>query len=178
MLAAMTLVTGVIYPIVVTFGAVALFPREAAGSILVSRDGHIVGSSLIGQSFSDPTHFFGRPSATTPQPNNGLGSGGSNLGPTNPALVDAVKARIAAVKDSTSTAGVPIELVSASASGLDPDITLAAALYQVPRVAEARHMDAAQLQALVEKHTKGPQLGFLGPARVNVVELNLDLDRR
>lgn len=178
MLVAMTLVTGVVYPALVTLGAKSLFPAKAEGSILTATDGTVIGSALIGQSFTDAKHFFGRPSATTPQPNNGLGSGGSNLGPTNPALLDAVKSRLVAVKDPNSSDAVPIELVTASASGLDPEISLAAALYQIPRVAKARGIDPAQLQALVEKHTKGPQLGFLGPARVNVVELNIDLDHR
>jgi potassium-transporting ATPase KdpC subunit len=178
MLVTMTVVTGVIYPALVTIGAKGLFPVQAEGSLLTTADGRVVGSELIGQSFTDDKHFFGRPSATTPQPNNGLGSGGSNLGPTNPALIDAVRSRAAAVKDNGNTDAVPIDLVTASASGLDPEISLAAALYQVPRVAKARGVDTAQLQVLVEKHTKGPQLGFLGPARVNVVELNLDLDHK
>jgi K+-transporting ATPase ATPase C chain len=178
MLILLTIITGIVYPVLVTLAGQAFFKHEAEGSLIVS-DGHLLGSSLIGQTYTDPSHFFGRPSATSPQPSNGLGSGGSNLGPTNPALVDAVKGRLGALgSEQGNGKGVPIELVSASASGLDPEITVAAALYQVPRVAKARNIDPAHLQELIEKHTKGPQLGFLGPARVNVLELNLDLDHK
>jgi len=173
----LTLLCGIVYPYVVTgFGKLA-WSGQAAGS-LVARDGKAVGSSLIGQSFTSPRHFWGRPSATAPMPNNAAGSGGSNLGPTNPALVDAVKARIAALRqaDPDNRAAVPVDLVTASASGLDPDISLAAARYQAGRVARARGLDPARVQALVDRQAERPLAGFLGEPKVNVLALNLALE--
>ena len=173
----MTVVTGVLYPAVVTGLAQLLFPSQANGSLIV-QDGKPVGSTLIGQAFTDPKYFWGRPSATTPQPNNGTASNGSNLGPTNPSLADAVKQRIDALHaaDPGNTAPVPVDLVTASGSGLDPEISPAAAAYQVARVAKARGMQPAQVQALVAKATSERQLGVLGEPRVNVLKLNLALD--
>ena len=173
----LTLVTGVVYPAVVTaIGGIA-FADQAKGSLL-RRDGRIVGSSLIGQSFSDPKHFWSRPSATTPMANNAANSGGSNQGPLNPALVDAVKGRVEALRkaDPGNTAPIPVDLVTASASGLDPHISVAAAEYQVARVARARDLAPDAVRAAVARHTEGRQLGFLGEPRVNVLALNLDLD--
>lgn len=179
MLLLMTVITGVAYPLAVTGLAQVLFPSQANGSLIV-KDGKPVGSSLIGQSFDDPKYFWGRPSATTPQPNNGAASNGSNLGPTNPALTDAVKQRIDALRaaDPGNTAPVPVDLVTTSASGLDPEISLAAAAYQVSRVAKARGMSPSQVQAMVAMATTGRQFGMLGEARVNVLKLNLALDGR
>jgi potassium-transporting ATPase KdpC subunit len=173
----LSVLTGIVYPLVVTLLARAMFPQRAAGS-LIERHGVTVGSRLIGQSFSDPGHFWGRPSATTPQPYNGLGSGGSNLGPTNPALIDAVKARIAALHaaDPGNTGPVPVDLVTASGSGLDPDISVAAADYQAARVAHARGLPVERVRALIAAHTEGRLLGVLGEPRVNVLELNLAVD--
>ncbi len=173
-----TLLTGVAYPLAVTGIAQAAFPRQANGSLLV-RDGKTVGSSLIGQPFSDPRYFWGRPSATGPVAYNGAASSGSNLGPTNPALLDAVKARIQALRDADpgNTAPVPVDLVTASGSGLDPHISPAAAFYQVSRIARERHMSADQVRRLVASHVEGPQWGVFGEARVNVLMLNLALDR-
>jgi len=169
--------TGIVYPLAVTLVARLLFPDQAAGS-LVRRDGHTVGSLLIGQSFTDPGHFWGRPSATTPQPYNGTASGGSNLGPLNPALTDAMRARIAALRaaDPGNSAPVPVDLVTASASGLDPHISVAAAAYQAARVARARGLAVERVQALIAAHTEGRLLGVIGEPRVNVLELNLALD--
>lgn len=177
LLAVLTGLTGVVYPLVVTGLAQLLFPRAAAGS-LVLRGGHALGSALIGQSFSDPGHFWSRPSATTPQPYNGTGSSGSNLGPLNPALLDAVKARIAALRtaDPGNSAPVPVDLVTASASGLDPHVSVAAAQYQAARVARARSLPEARVRALIDAHTEGRLLGVIGEPRVNVLELNLALD--
>ncbi|MEO6852349.1 MAG: potassium-transporting ATPase subunit KdpC [Rhodoferax sp.] len=174
---ALTVLTGVVYPLIVTGVGQAAFPQQAAGS-LVLRDGKPIGSELIGQNFSDPKHFWGRPSATGPQPYNAAASGGSNLGPLNPALTDAVKARIQALRDADpgNTAPVPVDLVTASASGLDPHISPAAAQYQTSRVAKARGLPQAQVAALVEQQTERPLAGFLGEARVNVLRLNLALD--
>jgi potassium-transporting ATPase KdpC subunit len=173
----MTLLTGVIYPLVVTGIAHGLFSRQASGSLIV-RGGNIVGSALIGQSFSDPRHFWGRPSATTPQPYNGIASNGSNLGPLNPALLDAVRERLAALhaSDPGNTAPVPVDLVTSSASGLDPHISPAAAAYQAARVARARGLPLSRVQALIAAHTEGRLLGIIGEPRVNVLELNLALD--
>jgi len=169
--------TGLLYPLAVTGAAQALFPSQAAGS-LVLVDGKPVGSSLIGQNFSDPKHFWGRPSATAPMAYNAAASGGSNQGPLNPALTDAVKARIEALRaaDPGNTAPVPVDLVTASASGLDPHITPAAAAWQVPRIARARGLPAAEVEALVARLTESPLVGFLGEPRVNVLALNLALD--
>lgn len=173
----LTAVTGVAYPLVVTGIAQVAFPRQANGSLIV-KDGKVVGSELIGQQFSDPKHFWGRASATSPYPYNAASSSGSNQGPSNPALGDAVAARVKALRDADpgNTKPVPVDLVTASASGLDPHISIAAAEYQVSRVAKARGMDAAKVGELVVKHTEGRQWGFLGEPRVNVLELNLDLD--
>jgi K+-transporting ATPase ATPase C chain len=173
----LTLLTGIVYPLVVTVIARTLFPREAAGS-LVMREGRAVGSALIGQSFSDPRHFWGRPSATTPQPYAGTASTGSNLGPLNPALTDAIGARVAALRaaDPGNIAPVPVDLVTASGSGLDPHISVAAADYQAARVARARGLPLARVQALIAVHTEGRLLGVIGEPRVNVLELNLALD--
>lgn len=173
----LTLVTGVAYPLLVTGVGQSLFPAEAAGS-LIQRDGKVVGSALIGQNFSDPRHFWGRPSATGPYANNGAASGGSNQGPLNPALVEAVKERVEALRaaDPGNTLPVPVELVAASASGLDPHISPAAALFQVQRVAKARNLDAVKVHAVVADHTQRPFLGFMGEPVVNVLQLNLALD--
>jgi potassium-transporting ATPase KdpC subunit len=173
----LTAITGVAYPLLVTGIAQAVFPREAGGSLMV-RQGKAVGSSLIGQSFSNPTHFWGRPSATAPQPYNGVASGGSNLGPLNPALTDGIKTRIEALRvaDPTNKSPVPVDLVTASASGLDPDISLAAAYYQVPRVARERSLPPNAVRSLIAAHARGKVLGILGEPRVNVLDLNLALD--
>jgi len=183
LMAALTLLTGVAYPLAVTGVAQLLFPGAANGSVL-RRDGKSVGSSLIGQSFDDPRWFWGRLSATAPVPytaynaDKGSGSGGSNLGPLNPALHDAAAARAQALRqaDPGNPRPIPVDLVTASGSGLDPDISPAATDYQVERVARARGLDPARVRGLVAAHTKGPQLGFLGEARVNVLELNLALE--
>jgi potassium-transporting ATPase KdpC subunit len=173
----LTVLTGFVYPLVVTGVAQLLFPTRAAGSI-VTRDGHAVGSRLIGQSFGDPRYFWSRPSATTPQPYNGTASGGSNLGALNPALLDAVRTRVAALRsaDPANRAPIPIDLVTSSGSGLDPEISLAAADYQAARVARARGLAPERLQALIAEHTEGRLLGVIGEPRVNVLELNLALD--
>ncbi|HTC28879.1 potassium-transporting ATPase subunit KdpC [Dyella sp.] len=177
MLVVMTIITGLIYPMVATGVAQVLFPHQANGS-LIERDGKPIGSELIGQNFDDPKYFWGRPSATTPQPYNGTASNGSNLGPTNTALRDAVQQRIDALRkaDPGNTAPVPADLVTASGSGLDPEITPAAAQYQVARVARIRHLSEQQVQTLVAQFTRGRQLGLLGEPRVNVLQLNLALD--
>ena len=177
LLVLMTLITGVLYPALVTAIAKALFPSQANGS-LIERDGKTLGSVLIGQTFEDPKHFWGRPSATSPYPGNATGSSGSNLGPTNPALADAVSGRVKALReaDPSSTAPVPADLVTASASGLDPHISPAAAEYQAVRVAKARGIDKAKVLMLVADSTESRQLGFLGEPRVNVLKLNLALD--
>ena len=175
--AVLTLICGVFYPLAVTGIAQAAFPVQANGS-LVERDGKTVGSALIGQSFTAPGYFWGRPSATGPMANNGGGSGGSNQGPLNPALQDAVKGRIAALRehDPDNAAPIPADLVTASASGLDPEISPAAARYQAGRVARARGMAVERVDALVARHTEGRILGLFGEPRVNVLALNLALD--
>ena len=172
-----TLLTGFAYPLVVTGVAQAAFPHQANGSLIV-RDGKSVGSSLIGQPFSDPGYFWGRPSATGPVAYNGGSSSGSNQGPTNPALADAVKARIQALRDADpgSTAAVPVDLVTASASGLDPHISPAAAEYQVRRVARARGLPETAVREIVAAHTRGRTLGVIGEPVVLVLPLNLALD--
>lgn len=174
---ALSIVTGLLYPLLVTGVAQTAFPHQANGS-LITQGGKTVGSELIGQAFTEPGHFWGRPSATAPMPYNASASGGSNLGPTNPALTDAVKARIEALRaaDPGNTRPVPVDLVTASASGLDPQISRAAADYQAARVAKARGLPLAQVQALVQQHTESPWLGVLGEPRVNVLALNLALE--
>ncbi len=175
----LTVLTGLIYPAVVTGIAQLLFPSQANGS-LIYKNGKPVGSALIGQPFDDPKYFWGRPSATTPFPDNAGSSTGSNLGPTNPDLKKAVQGRIDALRaaDPDNKSPIPGDLVTASGSGLDPHISPAAALYQVHRVAKARGMDEAAVKQLVEQYTEGRQLGFLGEPRVNVLPLNLALDSR
>jgi len=172
-----TVITGIAYPLLVTAIAQVAFRDRANGSLIV-QNGKIAGSRLIGQPFSDPKYFWSRLSATSPQAYNGASSSGSNLGPTNPALKDAVEGRVKALRDAgpVPAGGVPVDLVTASASGLDPDISPAAAEYQVPRIAKIRNIPEDKLRALVAAHTQGRQLGFLGEPRVNVLELNLALD--
>jgi K+-transporting ATPase ATPase C chain len=179
MLIVFTILTGAIYPAAVTGLAQLFFPSQANGSLIRSPEGKPLGSALIGQPFSDPKYFWGRPSATAPYPYNAGASSGSNQGPTNPALADAVKSRIQALRevDPGNTEPVPVDLVTASGSGLDPHISPAAAEYQVGRVAKARGMDAGKLRALVAAHTEGRLWGVLGEPRMNVLGLNLALDR-
>jgi K+-transporting ATPase ATPase C chain len=174
----MTALLGIVYPLLITGVAKVAFPHQAAGS-LISKDGKLIGSSLIGQSFSDPKYFWGRPSATTPQPYNGTGSAGSNLGPLNPALIDAVKANAKALHDADpgNAQPIPVDVVTASASGLDPEISPAAAHYQAGRVARARGIAPERVEALISAHRQGRLFGFLGEPRVNVLELNLALDQ-
>jgi K+-transporting ATPase ATPase C chain len=172
----LTVVTGVIYPLAVTGVAKAAFPAQAAGSLVV-LDGKTVGSSLIGQNFTDPKFFWGRPSATSPMANNGQGSAGSNLGPLNPALTDAIKGRVEALRaaDPGNKAPVPVDLVTTSASGLDPEISVAAALYQAPRIARLRGVAPEVIQGVIERNTVGRLFGLLGEPRVNVLNMNLEL---
>jgi len=172
-----TILTGLVYPLVVTGIAQLVFPHQANGSLIV-RNGQSVGSTLIGQQFDDPKYFWGRLSATGQYPYNAAASSGSNLGSTNPALLDEVKARIAALKatEPSNTQPIPVDLVTSSGSGLDPNISIAAALYQVPRVAKVRGLSESAIRVLVDRYTQGRQLGFLGEPRVNVLELNLALD--
>lgn len=179
LLVAMTLVTGVAYPLLVTAVAQGAFPRQANGSLLV-EGGRVMGSSLVGQSFEDPKYFWGRLSATTPAPYSANASTGSNLGPTNDALTKAARARIDALRaaDPENLAPVPVDLVTSSASGIDPHISPAGAEYQVRRVARARGMDEANVRAIVAAHTEERELGVLGEPRVDVLGLNLALDRR
>ncbi len=173
----LTFLTGIVYPLLVTGLAQALFPSQAHGSLIL-QSGKAVGSSLIGQNFTDPAHFWGRPSATGPMAYNASASGGSNLGPMNPALTDVVKARVAALRaaDPSNLAAVPVDLVTASASGLDPHISLAAAQYQLSRVAAARKLSNPAVQVLIDQATQRPLLGLLGEPVVNVLQLNLALD--
>ena len=177
MLAIMTVLTGLVYPFVVTAVAQLFFPHQASGSLII-RNGHIIGSELIGQYFDDPKYFWPRPSATSPFPYNGAASGGSNLGPTNPVLIDRVKATIADLRaiETQNNLPVPVDLVTASGSGLDPHISPAAARYQLKRVALARGLDDTTVQMLIEQHTEDRQLKLLGEPRVNILRLNLALD--
>jgi K+-transporting ATPase ATPase C chain len=172
-----TLLTGIIYPLVITGLAQAFFPKQAHGS-LIEKNGMIVGSELIGQYFDDPKYFWGRPSATTPYPYNASGSNGSNLGPNNPSLEQSVKNAISRLKtaDPLSQASIPVDLVTTSGSGLDPDISLESALYQVPRVARMRGLSDSALSVLVHQFSEPRQFGFLGEPRVNVLKINLALD--
>jgi K+-transporting ATPase ATPase C chain len=173
---ALTLLTGVAYPVLITIAAQVLFPHQANGS-LIQRDGKLVGSRLIGQQFDDPKYFWSRPSATSPAYNGGA-STGSNYGPTNPAQLEAVKNRLEAIQKThpDQKGPVPVDLVTASGSGLDPHISPAAAEYQVARVAQARAIDPQRVRELVSQHIEGRTLGVLGEPRVNVLELNLALD--
>lgn len=173
----LTAVTGIVYPLAVTGLAKAAFPEAADGSLIV-KDGKAVGSRLIGQNFTDPKYFWGRPSATGPMPYNASASSGSNQGPLNPALSDAVKGRIEALKaaDPANKLAIPADLVNASASGLDPEISPAAAEYQLERVARARKLAPQAVRTLVSQHTEGRQWGVLGEPRVNVLQLNIALD--
>ena len=173
----LTVVTGVVYPLIVTGIAKVAFPDAASGSLIV-KGGKPIGSRLIGQNFSDPKYFWGRPSATSPQPYNASASSGSNQGPLNPALSEAVEGRVEALKaaDPGNTRTVPADLVTASASGLDPHISPAAADYQVDRVARARRLDPAVVKAMVARYTEERQWGIFGEPRINVLELNLALD--
>jgi K+-transporting ATPase ATPase C chain len=177
LMALLGVLTGLIYPLVITGIASFVFPRQAQGSLIVVN-GKVLGSQLIGQPFESPKYFWGRPSATQPFPYNAAASGGSNLGPSNPALLQAVQARLAALHaaDPGNHSAVPVDLVTASASGLDPDISVAAARYQAGRVAAARHLPLEQVDQLINVYTEYPQFGLLGEPRVNVLELNLALD--
>ena len=177
MLLIFTVITGVAYPLLVTGIAQVVFPHQANGS-LIEQQGVVIGSELIGQQFDDPKYFWGRPSATSPNPYNAASSSGSNLGPTNPALISAVTARVQTLHeaDPANVLPIPVDLVTASASELDPHISVASALYQVHRVAAARGWSEAEVKSLVEKYTEGRQFGFLGEPRVNVLLLNLALD--
>jgi potassium-transporting ATPase KdpC subunit len=177
LLVLMTVLLGIVYPLVITGVAKVAFPRQAEGS-LIYKDDKLIGSRLIGQSFSDAKYFWGRPSATSPQPYNGLASSGSNLGPLNPALLDGVKANAKALHDAdpNNQRPIPVDLVSASASGLDPEISPAAAHYQAARVARARSLPLEQVEALIRAHEQGRLFGFMGEPRINVLEVNLALD--
>ncbi|MFZ5551446.1 MAG: potassium-transporting ATPase subunit KdpC [Pseudomonadota bacterium] len=174
----LSLITGLAYPLLTTGVAQTAFPHQANGSLVKDAAGRVVGSELIGQAFSDPKHFWSRPSATGPMAYNAGASTGSNLGPSNPALHDAVKSRIEALRaaDPGNTAPVPVDLVTTSGSGLDPHISRAAADYQAARVARTRGLPEAEVRSLVEQHTEGRSLGFLGEPRVNVLRLNLALN--
>ncbi len=176
-IALFTLITGVIYPLIVTGVAQVVFPEKANGSLL-KKDGRVIGSELIGQPFSDSKYFWSRLSATSPFAYNAASSTGSNYGPLNPALLDGAKKRIQDLRaaDTSNMQPIPVDLVTASGSGLDPHVSVAAALYQVKRVARIRNLAVEQVRSLVEENTEGRQLGFLGEPRVNVLKLNLALD--
>jgi K+-transporting ATPase ATPase C chain len=180
MLMYFSVLTGIIYPLIVTFSAQTFFPGQANGSLLIDKHEQPLGSELIGQAFSRPEYFWGRPSATSPTPYNAGASGGSNQGPANPALMEAVKARIQALReaDPKNTKPIPVELVTASASGLDPHISPAAALFQIERVAAARHLPVHNVHELVARHTESRLWRILGEPRVNVLKLNLALDKQ
>lgn len=171
----MTVLTGLLYPAVVTAVAQVAFPSQANGSMVVA-DGRTVGSVLIGQSFTDPRYLWPRPSVAGPDGYDAMASGGSNLGPTNRKLIDAVARRVADLRAANGDGPVPVDLVTASASGLDPDVSPDAAAYQVARIASARGVSPESVRAAIARHTAGPALGFLGEAHVNVLEVNLDLD--
>ena len=173
----LTVITGLIYPLLITAIAQLVFPAQANGSLILQR-GSVIGSELIGQPFSDPRYFWSRPSATVPFPYNASASSGSNLGPLNPALLDAVRQRAKDLRtaDSSNAMTIPVDLVTASGSGLDPHISVMAALYQVPRVARTRGLTEERVRNLVERHIEGRQLGVLGEARINVLLLNISLD--
>jgi potassium-transporting ATPase KdpC subunit len=175
-LLAMTLITGVAYPAIVTAVAQVAFPSQANGSFVTTADGRTIGSSLIGQAFSDPKYFTGRLSAAGKDGYDASSSAGSNLGPTNQALIQRIQEQVDAMRAANGDAPIPVDLVTTSASGLDPDISPAAVQYQVAAVAKARGMSEADVQAAVARHTEQPLLGFLGEPRVNVLLLNLDLD--
>ena len=179
MLIALTVITGLIYPLVMTGLAQLMFPRQANGSLILDASGKPIGSALIGQPFDDPKYFWSRPSATGPFPYNAGASSGSNLGPINPALAEAVEARVKALQetDPANTQPAPVDLVTASGSGLDPHISPAAAEYQVARVARVRGLDEGQVRQLVQQYTEGRDLAILGEPRVNVLSLNLALDQ-
>ena len=174
----LSVITGLLYPLATTGIGTILFPVQASGS-LIEQNHKLLGSSLIGQQFSSPGYFWGRPSATGPMPYNGVNSGGSNFGPSNPAQKSAVAERIKALHDAdpTNTGAIPVDLVTASGSGLDPEISPAGAGYQIARIAKARNVSATVLAQLIVQHTSPPQWGMLGEARVNVLQLNLSLDR-
>jgi len=176
LLLVLTVVTGFVYPLVVTAVAQVAFPHQANGSFIVTTDGRTIGSSLIGQGFSDPKYFWGRPSAAGKDGYDASSSAGSNLGPTNQELIDRVTAAVAAYQASNGDAPIPVDLVTTSASGLDPDISPQAAEYQVARVAKARGLSEEAVRVVVARHTEGPLVGFIGESRVNVLLLNLDLD--
>jgi potassium-transporting ATPase KdpC subunit len=175
----LTLLCGVVYPYVITGIGKVAFPYQAEGS-LVSRNGQLTGSILIGQAFSAPNYFWGRPSATSPMPNNATASGGANQGPLNPALIDAVKGRIDALKaaDPGNKAAIPVDLVTASASGLDPEISVAAAYYQAGRIARTRQLTLEEVRNLIDQRKEVQYFGFFGEPRINVLALNLALDQR
>jgi K+-transporting ATPase ATPase C chain len=175
----MTILLGLIYPLIITGVSKVAFRSQAEGSLVKNGD-TLIGSRLIGQNFADPKYFWGRPSATSPQPYNGIASGGSNLGPLNPALIDKVNANAKALRDADplNKQPIPVELVTASASGLDPDISPAAAQYQAGRVARLRNLPLATVQLLIAQHVRGPLLGIFGESQINVLELNLALDQR
>jgi len=174
----LSIITGIAYPLATTVLGKWLLPAQVNGS-LIEKNGKLIGSALIGQNFTEPQYFWGRPSATGPYPNNAAASSGSNLGPLNPTLADAVKARVAALKnaDPENTLPIPVDLVTASASGLDPHISPAAAAYQVNRVAKARGLSAVSVQALINDNTEGRQWGVFGEPRVNVLNINIALDK-